>query len=82
MELDENCCCEIAVKDAFAITHRLSQEDGRLYAVSAIGELPENTVAAFALMKIMLKANFFWDDTRGNTIALADDDTTLILENC
>ena len=29
MELDENYCCEIAVRDAFAIPLRLSQEDGR-----------------------------------------------------
>ena len=54
-----------------------------MYAISAIGELPENSVAAFALMKIMLKANLFWDDTRGgNTIALADDGATLIPEHC
>lgn len=81
MELDENCCCEIAVSNDFAITLRLSASEGRLYAVSAIGELPENSVTAFALTKIMLKTNFLWDDTMGNTVALADDDTTLVLEN-
>ena len=83
IELDENNCCEIGLADSdFVINLRFVPEDGRILLGTVIGELPETSpVVLMHLMGELMKANFMWDLTVGNTLSMVDD-TRIVAQNC
>lgn len=83
LELDENNCCEIGLTDGDLIINvRFVPEDGRLLIAAVIGEIPDSSpMAALHLLGELMKANFMWDTTSGNTLSLADD-TRIVLQSC
>ncbi len=82
VELDENNCCEIGVPESDIVVNlRFVAEDGRLLLGTVIGELPDSSPVVLAhLLGELMKANFMWDLTLGNTLSLVDD-SRIVLQN-
>ena len=83
VELDENYCCEIGLVDGELIINlRFVPDDGRLLTAAVIGEIPDSyPMAALHLLGELMKANFMWDATSGNTLSMVDD-TRIVLQSC
>lgn len=81
--LDQNNYCEIGLQEGeLVIALRFVPEDGRILTAAVIGDLPDSSPLALThILGEVMKANFMWDTTSGNTLALADD-SRLVVQNC